>query len=221
VVQVLSSAMNIEAFPSGPFDTNAYVAVCPYTKQTAIIDPAPDSYPKIYTYLTDNQWIPSKILLTHSHWDHIADTAKFKNTYNIPVYIHALDAPNLENPGADLLPCWIPIQGVHPDGFLNENDEINIGRLIFKVIHTPGHTPGGICLYCKDQNVLFSGDTLFRGTIGNLSFPTARPQLMWDSLDKLNKLPPKTKVYPGHGPSTTIAEETWLPKARELFEDSY
>ncbi len=213
--------MNIETFPSGPFDTNTYVAVCNLTKQAAIIDPAPESYPKICAYVTENQLIPSKILLTHSHWDHIADVAKFKHQYAIPVYLHSLDAPNLENPGADLLPCWISIPGVHPDGFLNEGDEIKVGELSFTVIHTPGHTPGGICLYCKEQNVLFSGDTLFRGTIGNLSFPTARPQLMWNSLDKLNKLPSQTVVYPGHGPITTIAEETWLPKARDIFEDSY
>jgi glyoxylase-like metal-dependent hydrolase (beta-lactamase superfamily II) len=72
-------------------------------------------------------------------------------------------------------------------------------------------------LYCQEEHILFSGDTLFKGSIGNLSFPTCRPDLMWDSLAKLAKLPSETIVYPGHGPSTTIGEENWLPYAKKYF----
>lgn len=94
---------------------------------------------------------------------------------------------------------------------------IKVGQLNFQTIHTPGHSVGSICLYEPSQNVLFSGDTLFKGSIGNISFPTSRPDLMWSSLDKLAKLPASTIVYPGHGPTTTIANETWLSDAQHYF----
>ena len=209
--------MFIQAFPCGPFETNAYVIVCPTTRQAAIIDPAPDSSPLLIDYLTSNHFTPKKILLTHSHWDHIADAAKLKKQYVIPVYVHPLDAPNLQHPGADHLPCWIEIEGVEPDGWLEETSPVSVGDLTFEVIHTPGHTPGSVCLYCQKEGVLLSGDTLFRGSIGNLSFPTSKPDLMWPSLDKLARMPAETKVYPGHGPKTTIGREDWLPRARQIF----
>lgn len=209
--------MNIQAFPSGPFQTNAYVVACTQTKEAAIVDPAPGSFAKIQAYISNNQLVPTKVLLTHSHWDHIADAFSFKKAYDVPVYVHPLDSPNLENPGADSLPCWIDIKGTQPDGFLNEGDIIRIGNLNFVVIHTPGHTPGGVCFYSKENDCLLAGDTLFRGTIGNLSFPTCQPDLMWLSLDKLAKLPLETVVYPGHGPSTTIGRESWLPEAKKHF----
>lgn len=209
--------MLIETIPSGPFETNAYVFACPKTREAAIIDPAPDSFEKITSYIDSQGLKPVALLLTHSHWDHIADASRVKEKYKIPVFIHALDAPNLETPGEDGLPCWIAIDGVTPTHLIDENTLIDIGDCQFQVIHTPGHTPGGVCFYCRANDILISGDTLFKGTIGNLSFPTARPKLMWPSLDKLAKLPPHTRVYPGHGPATTIGNEKWLPSAKELF----
>lgn len=211
--------MLIQSIPSGPFETNAYVLACPETRKAAVVDPAPDSADKIITYLTKNQLTPDKILLTHSHWDHIADTAVLKKKFNIPVYIHSLDVPNLLEPGADGLPCWLDIEGVQPDRLIKEGDEIAIGNLKTRVIETPGHTPGGVCFYFEEPAVLISGDTLFKGTIGNLSFGTARPHLMWDSLKKIAALPARTAVYPGHGPATTIGAETWLNRAEEYFGD--
>lgn len=211
--------MLIQPIPSGPFETNAYVLACPETRKAAIVDPAPESAHKIITYLTENQLTPDKILLTHSHWDHIADTSILKKKYHIPVYIHSLDTPNLLEPGADGLPCWIEIEGVQPDRLVKEGDEIAVGNLKARVIETPGHTPGGVCFYFEEPGVLISGDTLFKGTIGNLSFGTSRPHLMWDSLKKLAALPPQTQVYPGHGPSTTIGAEKWLNRAEEYFGD--
>jgi len=209
--------MFIQTFPSGPFSTNAYIVGCEATRQAAIIDPAPGSTKAIISYLEHHQFTAQQILLTHSHWDHIGDVSELKQKLNLHVYIHPLDAPNLQEPGSDLLPCWISIPAVKPDFFLKEDEIISVGRLVFQVIYTPGHSPGGVCFYCAEQAVLFSGDTLFKGTIGNLSFPTCNADLMWTSLDKLAKLPAQTKVYPGHGPQTTIGAEHWLPHARELF----
>lgn len=209
--------MIIQAFPSGPFATNAYIIACPQTRQAVIIDPAPGSLAKITDVIAKLSLLPIALWLTHSHWDHIVDTAAFKSQYSIPVAIHALDASNLEQPGSDQLPCWMTIEGVTPDWLLKEGDRLTCGDFEFEVIHTPGHTPGGVCFYCPKEGILFSGDTLFKGTIGNLSFPTCQPEAMWPSLDKLAKLPQHVRVFPGHGPSTTIGEEPWLPKARQIF----
>lgn len=210
--------MFIQCFPSGPFSTNAYLVACPLTKEAAIIDPAPDSFQAIQSTLDSQGFICKAVLLTHSHWDHIADLSLVKDLYAVPVYVHELDAPNVEQPGIDGLPLWVSFPGVKPDNYLQEHDTIHIGKLTLTVIHTPGHTPGGVCFYEPQEEVLLSGDTLFKGTIGNLSFPTAQPDLMWASLAKLAQLPPQTKVFPGHGPSTTIGAESWLPDAQKLFE---
>lgn len=209
----------IQVFPSGPFSTNAYLAVCRRTHQVAIIDPAPGSFQALADAIEAQKLTPKALLLTHSHWDHIADVSKIKAKYNIPVYIHSQDAPNLEAPGSDRLPCWIHIEPVIPEVLLNEGDYIDIGDIHFKVIHAPGHTPGGVCFYSENDRILMSGDTLFKGTIGNISFPTSNPADMWVSLEKLSRLPAETKVYPGHGPSTTIGAEHWLSKAEEVFGD--
>lgn len=207
--------MLVQAFPSGPFETNAYLIACEKTREAAIIDPAPGSKESLLKYLKN--YTPKKIIITHSHWDHIVDTSFLKSQLKIPVYIHPLDAPNLINPGSDGLPCWMAIEGVNPDGFLNENDSIQLGEETLIVIHTPGHSPGGICLWNESAGILISGDTLFKGSIGNLSFPTCNAELMWKSLERLAKLPPETIVYPGHGPSTIIAKESWLPEAKKYF----
>lgn len=207
----------IAAFPSGPFYTNAYVLACPETRQAAIIDPAPESADKIIRHINSKSLEPKYILLTHSHWDHIADVAALKGHYKIPVYIHSEDAQNLISPGSDGLPCWIDIPPVQPDVLLQDGDKIVLGNLNLHVIHTPGHTPGGVCYYCPELKILISGDTLFQGTIGNLSFPTARANLMWDSLKRLAMLPKETVVYPGHGVKTAIGTESWLNDAENLF----
>jgi hydroxyacylglutathione hydrolase len=157
------------------------------------------------------------ILLTHSHWDHTAEVSLLKEQLQVPIYIHKEDVKNLEEPGSDRLPLLYPIRAVKPDDYLYDGQILMVGELAIEVIHTPGHTPGGVCFYLKQQKALFSGDTLFKGTIGNLSFPTARPKLMWASLERLAKLPKDTKVYPGHGPATTIGAEEWLSNAEEYF----
>lgn len=209
--------MSFKVIPSGPFATNSYVLFCPETKEAVIIDAPPDSLEIIQDHIEKNGLKPKYLLFTHSHWDHIADASKILKKYPLISAIHPLDAANLQQPGVDKLPCWIDIEGVSPNLLLNEGDLIKVGNLHIKVIHTPGHTPGGVCFYLPEQNLLFSGDTLFKGTIGNLSFPTANAEFMWQSLKKLAKLPKETVVLPGHGGRTTINQEPWLDSAEELF----
>lgn len=216
-VRTLSGAMIIQAFPSGPLETNAYVIACEATKKAAIIDPAPGSFDSISAYIKHNQLIPQLVLLTHSHWDHTADASKCKKAFNIPLWVHAADAKNVETPGSDELPCWMIIEGVKVEHFVEENERFNVGDLDIKVIFTPGHTPGCVCYYIQQANTLFSGDTLFKGSIGRLDLPTGRPELMWESLEKLAQLPKETVVYSGHGSRTTIGKEKWLANAKEIF----
>lgn len=222
-VQILSGAMLtslpiIEIFSIGPFETNAIVLGCPRTKRAAIIDLPAESVPILSKVLDQYQFTLEMLLITHSHWDHIADAANAKKMWNVPLYIHPEDAPNLENPGADQLPLLFPIEGVKADRFLSDGQELRLGDLLIAVIHTPGHTPGGVCFWLRQEKILISGDTLFKGTIGNLSFPTARPNLMWESLRKLASLPPETKVFPGHGEETTIGAEQWIIDAEKYFQ---
>lgn len=209
--------MLIHIFPSGPVDTNAYVAGCTETREAAVIDPSPGSAEPILEFIQRQQLRITHLLLTHSHWDHFADLSILKEKTHAPVFVHPLDLPNVETPGSDGLPLFFPIQGVKVDHQLQEGDIVPVGNLRFHVIHTPGHARGAVCFYEPKEKVLFSGDTLFAGSIGRLDLPTSEPELMWPSLKKLEALPYDVKVYPGHGPRTTIGKEDWLPRAEELF----
>ncbi|MCB1075463.1 MAG: MBL fold metallo-hydrolase [Simkania sp.] len=209
--------MILKVFPSGPFETNAYLLGCEKTKTGIFIDPAPDSAEALLNAAKKHHLKIEAIFLTHSHWDHIGDVAKLKKLLELQLYIHPTDADNMRKPGSDGLPLMFAIDGVEPDHFFEEGQKLKVGTLEIEVIHTPGHTPGGVSFYLPQEKVLISGDTLFKGSIGNLSFPMADSEAMWESLKKLAKLPPETRVYPGHGPATTIGAEPWLSNAKELF----
>lgn len=211
--------MYIKAFTSGPAATNCYLVGCEKTKHAVIIDAPPNSTSLILKELENQPYKVDKLLLTHSHWDHIADCAPLKEALTIPLYVHQADANNVTHPGSDRLFSPVPLTATTVEHLFKEGDQIEVGDLKFRVIHTPGHTPGCICLYCEEEGVLFSGDTLFRGSIGRLDLPTSDPEAMWPSLDKLAQLPSKTQVYSGHGPATTIGKEHWLPEARSYFGD--
>lgn len=209
--------MNIIVFPSGPFSTNAYLVYCSKTNEAAIIDPAPESKELLIQELNEKNLQLKAYYLTHSHWDHFGDLFALSKEYPAPIWVHPLDQPNLESPGADGLPMFVHIQGVKVTHTFEEGQTLSLGALEFKVLHTPGHSPGGVCFYFEQEKVLFSGDTLFKGSIGNLSFPTSNANQMWKSLEKLSKLPLETQVYPGHGEATTLKEETWLKNAQKIF----
>jgi hydroxyacylglutathione hydrolase len=197
--------MFIKTFTSGPADTNCYLVGCPKTREALIID-APQGVTSKITQ--EDKWVIKMIFITHSHWDHTVDAAQLKKTFRIPLYIHPSDEENLRQPGSDKLPLFFPIDSVQADGFLKDGEIFRVGNLEFKIIETPGHSPGGVCLWFQKEKVLFSGDTLFRGAIGRTDFPTSSPSQMRESLNKLAKLPPDTKVYSGHGLPTTIAAES-------------
>ena len=209
--------MILYKFPFGPLETNAILLGCAKTKKAIVIDPAFQSTIPLLHYASESGLTIEKILLTHSHWDHFADAFALKQKISVPLFVHSLDAQNLERPGSDKIPLFFPIHPVTPDAFVKDGDIISVGEISFRVIHTPGHSPGSVCYYSEENQLLISGDSLFQGSIGNLSLPTAEPKLMWISLRKLEKLPKQTRVIPGHGEDTTIGEESWLPRAEEIF----
>ncbi|MCE5294384.1 MAG: MBL fold metallo-hydrolase [Chlamydiales bacterium] len=206
--------IDIVSFPSGALGTNAYLVICKKTNKAALIDAPEDSLLKITRECQKRACTLEKLILTHSHWDHIAEASLYK----MPAYIHPEDAYNLKSPGSDKLKSWLSIEGVEPTGYLKEGDVVHIGDSSWEIIHTPGHSPGGICLYCEEEGVLISGDTLFKGSLGRIDLPTSEPERMWPSLKKLSFLPKETQVFPGHGAPTTIGAENWLANAEQIFQ---
>ncbi len=199
--------MFLKKFPSGPLETNALLIACPKEKRAAAVDPAQGSTQALLDEAARHHFTIDAILLTHSHWDHIADVALLKERTGAPIYVHAEDAPNVERPGTDSLRLFFPILGAHPDCLLKDGDEIWIGQVLLEVIHTPGHSPGGVCFFCRAEKILIAGDTLFCGAIGRIDLPTGQKKQMQVSLAKLAMLPADTRVIPGHGEDTTIAKE--------------
>lgn len=190
-----------------PYGTNAILFACEKTKKAAVIDPASGSAKVLLQKAEEKGFHIEKILLTHSHWDHIADLAELQEKTGVPTYIHPLDAGNVEHPGSDGVPGLLVVRPAKVDGFLEEGQVLYVGELKIEVLHTPGHARGAVCLYLPEEKTLFSGDTLFRGAVGTTGLATSEPDKMDVSLKRLAALPPKTRVVPGHGGLTTIEEE--------------
>jgi hydroxyacylglutathione hydrolase len=197
-------------FACGPLETNAILFGD--EGKGAAIDPSLGSAEKIIAQAKQSGLAVEKILLTHSHWDHIADVQALKEKTGALLYVHPLDAKNIEEPGSDGLPLYFSISPAIADHLLQDGEIITVGPLQLETIHTPGHTPGGVCFYLASQGILFAGDTLFCGGMGRLDLPTGNAQSMSASLRKLAKLPPKTRVISGHGQETEIGKETWMVK---------
>jgi len=201
--------MQVQMFTVGPFSTNCYIVSCKETQEAIIIDPGfdePSEAEKIFKFM-DKNCIKLKIIAnTHGHPDHTCGNGLMKNKFNAAIAIHKNDAPligplsrlNAENfgfsnfsPPADLL--------------LQEGDLITFGKETLKVIETPGHTRGSISLIGKDK--IFTGDTLFAGSIGRIDFPESSEKEMRLSLEKLETMQDNLTVYPGHGPTTKLGKE--------------
>lgn len=204
-------------FTTGPFETHSYLISCPQTLKACVVDSPPDSFSKIMQVIEERGLSVERILLTHSHWDHIADVVRLKQATKALVCIHPKDVDNLRTPGVDGLASPIPIQGMEPDVLLQDGEAFSVGSVAVKVVPVPGHTLGSVCFYVPNEKKLFSGDTVFRGSMGRVDFPTSSPDLIWDSLYKLSQLPSDTKILPGHGPITTIGQEPWMARAKERF----
>ena len=200
--------MQIHSFTVGPIDTNAYLIVV--DGHALAIDPGQGAAP-LLTAAADLEATIDTVLNTHGHWDHVADNAALVQQTGAPLLIHAADAPMIETSRPLTFGFDLPWEPSHPTTLLEEGSEVTLSGLTFPVLHTPGHTPGGICLLSDEHEILISGDTLFAGTYGRVDLPGADPDLMLESLHRLATLPPTLIVHPGHGPATTIAAERhWI-----------
>lgn len=204
--------MKVEMFIVGRLLTNCYIVSCPKTRKAVIIDPGFETYEEtqqIIRYLNDNSIKPIAVINTHGHPDHVAGNQALKDVLSIPIFIHEGDAQMLEEPGRRLAKLYgFTINTPPADRLLHDGEEVTFGQQSLRVIHTPGHTPGSICL--QSQNVLFTGDTLFAGSIGRVDFPHSSEKDMKTSLKRLKSLPDELTVYPGHGPITNLGEEKHL-----------
>ncbi len=188
--------------------TNCYIITDEESKETMVIDPAGD-VEKIAQMIEILKGNLKYIYLTHCHGDHIAGVTELKNRCGGKILIHRYDSEGLNNPEINLTPyIGMPEIVLEADSRIDDKDKIHLGKLEFKVIHTPGHTKGSSSLYCEKENCLFSGDTIFRGTWGRTDLPTSSIEDIMDSItNKLMKLPDETICYPGHGLSTRIKDE--------------
>ncbi len=197
----------VETLMVGPLQTNCYLASDEETKEAIVIDPGADAR-RIMQAIRGRGLTVRLIVDTHAHFDHVAANGALRDATGAPIAIHRLDAPALAEPvrlfGLDMGgPASPPA-----DRLLDDGEQIAFGQVGLRVLHTPGHTPGGISLYYEPQPAVFAGDALFRLGIGRTDLPGGDNETLVGAIrTRLFTLPPETVVYPGHGPATSIGVE--------------
>ena len=197
----------VERVLCGSVGTNCYFLINTQTQETVIIDPADDA-PMLSAKLKEKNLKPAAILLTHGHYDHIMAVEELRKEYGIPVIAHEEEKQILENPRGNLSTMIGMPFTMKADRFVKDEELLVTAGFSIRVLHTPGHTIGGCCYYLADENLLFSGDTLFWESVGRTDFPTGSMSALVRSIkEKLMVLPESTRVYPGHMGSTSIENE--------------
>ena len=198
--------MIIKTLAVGPIMANCFILGCEEMLEAAVIDPG-DEADRILQALAESNLTTKLIINTHGHFDHVGANKRLNEVTGAPILIHPLDAPLL-NQLANSAAAWgmTAENSPPPDRELQDGDEVTFGKVLFKVIHTPGDTPGGISLYTDSE--VFVGDTLFAGSIGRTDFPGGSFETLQASIQqKLFALSDDLKVYPGHNQTTTIGVE--------------
>jgi len=202
--------MKINRLILGSFETNCYILrETDAAKDCLIVDTGLEAG-ALLDFLQHHKLNPVAVVLTHGHIDHVTGVPLLRQNFpKIRVYIHKLDAEMLTGAASNLSALAGQTFGTKPaDLFIDEPDKIEQANIELGVLHTPGHTPGGISLYSKEDNLVFVGDTLFAGSVGRTDLPGASfAQLIQGIKEKLFTLPDETICYPGHGSPTTIAQE--------------
>jgi hydroxyacylglutathione hydrolase len=197
--------MQIETVIVGQLETNCYIVFDETSREALVIDPG-DEPDNIGAHIDARQLRPTHIIFTHAHYDHICAVTELKERYQAKLVMHKAETQTYDRT-KKLCMSW----GYDADDFpppdltVSEGDEVRVGKACFRVIHTPGHTPGGICLY--GEHVLFAGDTLFCGSVGRTDLPGGSMAHLLESLKKLTDLDPLTRVLCGHDQDTTIGLE--------------
>ena len=202
--------MIINIFDNNPMGQNIYLYYDEQSSEGVLIDSGCSEADKdaIAATISENNIKIQAILLTHGHYDHIIAINEMKMLTAAMVCSHETEKEVLENPNLNLSINIGMNLSVTPEKVFADGDVFQIGECPLKVLHTPGHTPGGVCYYDEKNSTLFSGDTLFEASIGRSDFPLGNHQALIKSIvDRLMILPDDTKVYPGHGPCTTIGYE--------------
>jgi len=190
----------------GPLQTNCYIVGCEDTKEGAIIDPGGGA--KHILAEVERLGLEIKYVInTHGHFDHILDNKEVVEATGAPLVIHSADAPMLKEGGGALFFGIMGKASPMADVILDEGQVLTLGNIELKVLHTPGHSPGSICLYSEEEGVLFDGDVLFNMGMGRYDLPGGDYRILMESIKRLLTLPDDTTVYPGHGPATTIGRE--------------
>jgi len=201
--------MIVQMFTVGRFLTNCYVVSCEETKETIIIDPGFDDQleaERVFEFIDSNALILKFIVNTHGHPDHTCGNGVVKKRFHVPILIHEYDA-RMVGKSSNKIAGFFGFEIFSPpaDMLLHNGDMVKFGKITLRVIHTPGHSRGSISLLGEKE--VFTGDTLFAGSIGRTDFPESSKSEMSRSLRELANLPNHLVVYPGHGPMTTIAKE--------------
>ena len=197
-------ALVIQAVCVGPLEVNCYLAGCPDHRECAVIDPG-DSAQTILAAAAERGWRITHILNTHGHADHTGANAGVKKATGAPIHIHRLDAELAQSQWARDAAAYLGLSpSPPPDVLLEDGAEIRVcACLAIRTIHTPGHSPGGVCFH--HDGSLFSGDTLFKMSIGRGDLPGGNPQILIKSIkERLLSLPGRTDVFPGHGDPTAV-----------------
>ncbi|RKX22046.1 MAG: MBL fold metallo-hydrolase [Candidatus Zixiibacteriota bacterium] len=199
--------MKISTIVVGPFAVNCYL-LWDDNGEGVIVDPGAEK-DKIIETVNKAGFSPKAILLTHGHGDHIAAVADIKVKYNIPLYIGNGEEDLLKNPSANVSAYFDePIIAPDADYLLEDKQIVKFGSIEFQILSTPGHSPAGICYLNEKENLLFTGDTLFAGSIGRTDFPGCSTEKLLSSIrEKILVLPDGIICFPGHGSHTTVGTE--------------
>lgn len=211
--------LEIRAVPGAPLEVNCYLVADPSAGAAILID-APKLVAEPMRASAEELGVTIReIICTHGHFDHAMGLPGLIEAFGAPVACHAQEAAMLERPSTAPFQLPFALTPVTPDRLLEEGDVIEVGTHRLTVLHTPGHTQGGICLYSAEDAVLFSGDTLFQGACGRMDLPGGSAEQMVQSLMRLRALPPETRLFPGHGPDSTLGREaSWLAHVEEMEE---
>lgn len=200
--------MYLKEYQVGAIGTNCYLAGNEQTKELLVIDPGGNAQ-ELADRIDQSGYQPVAVLLTHGHFDHCMGARPLAERYGIPIYVHEADKEIMETPEYNCSTMLGKELAFDADKYFHgDGERLTLAGFDIEVLHTPGHTPGGVCFYIEKENTLFSGDTLFCGSVGRTDFPRGSMSQLVNSIrEKLLPLSDFTKVLPGHDSQTLIGDE--------------
>jgi glyoxylase-like metal-dependent hydrolase (beta-lactamase superfamily II) len=201
--------VQVFTYPLPPLGTNAYLLAAPGREDAVLIDAPPDAWTAIAPQLAKSKRKLAAVLLTHGHWDHMADAAACQAAA-VAIYAHEADREWIEKPmmQADFMIEGIEIAPARVDHFLKQGQILEVAGLRFEVREVPGHAPGNVLFYSAEMEAAFVGDVIFAGSVGRADLPGGDWDILENSIrTQVYTLPADTIIYPGHGPATTVARE--------------